>query len=77
MKKVQPANIISTIALCTVFSSIFGGGAMAQAVSPVAEASPGIAGSDILIIIASLALVAFLAMPYLKKPDDKSKSGKK
>ena len=77
MKKHPQTKLVLSVALGATLCCAFGAAAMAQAVSPVTEASPGIAGSDILIILASLALVAFLAAPYFKKPDDKSKSDKK
>ena len=74
MKIVQPINIISAIALCAVFCISFGGGAFAQGASvPEAEAASSIGIYEILSIIASLIMVAYLAMPYFKKPDDKTK----
>lgn len=74
MKNLQPAKFISTITLCTVLSITFASTAIAQvATTPVAEASSGITTFDIVSIIASLILVVYLAAPYFKKPDDKSK----
>ena len=74
MQQVRPMNIISAIAMCAVFCISFGGDVLAQgAVVPAAEATSSITIYEILSIIASLVMVAYLAMPYFKKPDDKSK----
>lgn len=74
MKKTPTSNIILSIVSFALLCSAFGGAAIAQAVSaPVTEASPGIGMYEILSIIASLVMVIYLAAPYFKKPDDKSK----